>query len=172
VERAVLEIQRQIEFTRDYQMMGTSEPAWQNLSEIILKLPAAKEIKNLRLADCLNEISIYADPMVGKVFHNLITNSIKHGAGVSEASISCLEKRDVLLIIYEDNGKGIEADHKDLIFEKGFGKNSGLGLFLSREILSITGITIKENGIPGKGVRFEMTVPRGTFRRISNNKVE
>jgi signal transduction histidine kinase len=47
------------------------------------------------------------------------------------------------------------------IFEQGFGKNTGLGLFLSREILAITGITITENGVPGKGARFEITVPRG-----------
>ena len=37
-------------------------------------------------------------------------------------------------------------------------KNTGLGLFLAREILDITGITIRETGEPGKGARFEMTV--------------
>lgn len=50
------------------------------------------------------------------------------------------------------------------IFEQGFGKNTGLGLFLSREILAITGITITENGTPGKGARFEITVPKGAYR--------
>jgi len=44
-------------------------------------------------------------------------------------------------------------------------KNTGLGLFLSREILSITGITIRENGDPGKGARFEMVVPNGIYRK-------
>jgi signal transduction histidine kinase len=39
-----------------------------------------------------------------------------------------------------------------------------MGLFLSKEILSITGITIKESGEPGKGARFEMTVPKGAWR--------
>jgi signal transduction histidine kinase len=50
------------------------------------------------------------------------------------------------------------------IFERGYGKNTGLGLFLSREILAITGITITENGVPGKGARFEITVPKGAYR--------
>jgi len=50
------------------------------------------------------------------------------------------------------------------LFTRGFGKNTGLGLFLSREILSITGITITENGTPGKGARFEITVPKGAWR--------
>lgn len=45
------------------------------------------------------------------------------------------------------------------------GKNTGLGLFLSREILSITGITLTEAGDPGKGARFEITVPDGIYRK-------
>jgi len=36
----------------------------------------------------------------------------------------------------------------------------GLGLFLSREILAITGITITETGEPGNGARFEIAVRR------------
>jgi signal transduction histidine kinase len=50
------------------------------------------------------------------------------------------------------------------IFEQGFGKNTGLGLFLSREILAITGLTINKNGVPGTGARFEITVPKGAYR--------
>jgi PAS domain S-box-containing protein len=167
-ERAVLEIQRQIEFTRDYQEMGTSKPQWQNLAEVIPGLPVTKEIKKLQLGGCLSKTKVFADPMLGKVFHNLITNSIKHGNGVTEIRIDCANKLDAVLVIYEDNGIGVEPEFKDKIFEKGFGKGSGLGLFLSREILSITGITIKENGTPGKGARFEMTVPKGAYQQITN----
>jgi signal transduction histidine kinase len=50
------------------------------------------------------------------------------------------------------------------VVPQGFGKNTGLGLFLSREILAITGITITENGIPGKDAQFEITVPKGAYR--------
>ena len=171
-ERAVLEIQRQIEFTRDYQEMGTLKPQWQNLAEIIPNLPVAKEIKNLRLGKCMEDLRVFADPMLGKVFHNLLANSVKHGGGVTEANIDCSDRKDAVLIVYEDNGKGIEAENKEKIFEKGFGKGSGLGLFLSREILAITGITIKENGTPGKGARFEMIVPKGAFKTSSHEDVK
>jgi len=41
----------------------------------------------------------------------------------------------------------------------GYGKHTGLGLALSREILAITGITIRETGTPGAGARFELRVP-------------
>ncbi len=53
---------------------------------------------------------------------------------------------------------------RESIFIRGKGKNTGLGLFLIREILSITGIMIHENGIVGRGARFEITVPDVRFR--------
>ncbi len=66
----------------------------------------------------------------------------------------------------EDDGIGVRLDEKDQIFDKGFGSHTGLGLFLSREIFSITGITIIENGFFGKGAGFEIMVPPGTFRFV------
>ncbi len=66
--------------------------------------------------------------------------------------------------MFEDDGQGISDNEKEQIFLRGYGKNTGLGLFLIREILAITGITIVENGIYGQGVRFEMTIPHEHFR--------
>jgi hypothetical protein len=43
-------------------------------------------------------------------------------------------------------------------------------LFFTQEILSITGITITENGTPGKGARFEITVPKSSYRFTSKKK--
>jgi len=45
--------------------------------------------------------------------------------------------------------------------------NTGLGMFLAREILSLTGIMIKETGVPGKGARFEIKVPNGMYRILA-----
>jgi signal transduction histidine kinase len=60
------------------------------------------------------------------------------------------------VLVYEDDGQGIPEEEKEKIFLRGYGKNTGLGLFLIKEILAITGITIVENGIYGMGARFEM----------------
>ena len=81
--------------------------------------------------------------------------------------ISTRETGGTLRIIYEDDGNGISAEDKARLFSKGFGKHTGLGLFLSREILAITGITISENGEPGNGARFEIVVPKGVYRKHS-----
>ena len=83
---------------------------------------------------------------------------------LTEIRVSSCLSDDVLTIIWEDNGVGIPAEDKERIFERGFGKNTGLGLFLVREVLSLTGIEITENGEPGKGARFEMAVPKGMWR--------
>jgi signal transduction histidine kinase len=68
------------------------------------------------------------------------------------------------VIVCEDDGVGIPSGKKEAIFNRGYFKHTGFGLYLSREILSITDITITENGVPGKGARFEMTVPKGAYR--------
>ena len=65
----------------------------------------------------------------------------------------------------EDDGVGIADEEKDRIFEHQYGKHTGIGLFLSHEILSITGLSIRECGEEGKGARFEIIVPEGKYRR-------
>jgi len=66
-------------------------------------------------------------------------------------------------LLWSDNGVGIPKGDKDKIFAKGYGKNTGFGMFLIREILALTGISIKEIGIEGSGACFEMSIPKGSF---------
>ena len=74
--------------------------------------------------------------------------------------ISTRKEGEEVVIRVEDNGTGIPAADKPKIFRRGFGKNTGLGLFLVQEILAITGISIRETGEPGRGARFVITVPK------------
>jgi signal transduction histidine kinase len=76
--------------------------------------------------------------------------------------------RDTLVIVWEDNGVGIEQSDKEKIFERGYGKNTGLGMFLAREILALTDISIIESGIAGKGARFEMVVLKNGWKVITS----
>jgi signal transduction histidine kinase len=84
---------------------------------------------------------------------------------VSAITVRCRPDPGGLAILVDDNGIGIPDDHKELIFEKGYGKHTGFGLFLAREILAITGISLRETGVSGQGARFEMIVPNGLYRR-------
>jgi signal transduction histidine kinase len=47
---------------------------------------------------------------------------------------------------------------------KSSGGRRGLGLFLISEVINATNMTISERGEPGKGVRFEILVPKGNWR--------
>lgn len=157
-------IQRQIEFTRCYQDIGVHSPKWHELASTIKLVAAELPLSGISLQVSLECISIYADPLIEKVFYNLIENGIRHGEDVTAITFTARDFDDRLTIVYEDDGIGVPADNKEKIFFRGFGKHTGLGLFLIREILSITGITITETGEYGKGARFEIHVPKGMYR--------
>ena len=86
-----------------------------------------------------------------------------HGVSATEVTLRYEEKPDHLTLFIEDNGVGIPAEEKNMIFDRGYGKGTGLGLFLVREVLSITGMTIKETGMSKRGTRFEITVPKRMY---------
>jgi len=157
------EIQALIEFTAHYQDLGETTPSWQNINQIMNKHPIEGLLKGIAYTSTLGDLNIYADPMLEKVMYNLVENSVRHGKKLTIIKLSSHEEAGDMIILYEDDGGGIIEDEKEKVFNKGFGKNTGLGLFLIREILSITGITIIENGVPGTGVRFEIRVPPGRY---------
>jgi signal transduction histidine kinase len=68
--------------------------------------------------------------------------------------------------VYQDDNTGSPAQEKEQIFDPGYTTGISHDLFLIRELLSFTGITITETGEPGKGGRFEILVPPGRFRII------
>lgn len=147
----------QIEFTRVYETLGVNRPVWQRLETVI---PQPKVTDSYRLVAEVSGYSVYADQMLGKVFDNLLDNSLRHGGGVTEIRVHTRLSEDGLVIMWEDDGIGIAKGDKKKIFKRGFGNNTGLGLFLVREILSITGMSIHECGEEGRGVHFEILVPK------------
>ncbi|MDO8873827.1 MAG: ATP-binding protein [Methanoregula sp.] len=74
----------------------------------------------------------------------------------------------VLVIIYCNDGVGITGEDKKKLFQKWFSNHTGPGLFLSKETISNTGIKIREIGEPGKGARFEITVPKSMWLMAGN----
>ena len=93
----------------------------------------------------------------------LFENARRHGERVTTIRIRAKETEGGLVISVEDDGVGIPADQKDRIFEHGFGRHTGYGLYLAREILTIAGFSIHETGDPGKGARFDIHIPRGRY---------
>ena len=157
-------IRQQISFTSEYQDIGVKKPEWQNLGKVFQSAAGSFNTGLIRIEPFEKAIEVYADPLFDRVFYNLIDNSLRYGDKLTRIQCSHQENELGLVLVYEDDGVGISMDDKPKLFTKGFGKNTGLGLFLIREILAITGITIAENGLPGKGVRFEIRIPKGMYR--------
>jgi len=158
-------LERQITFTRVYQDLGMTAPVWQNVRMIVAQSAAALPLRNVAVTDDAAGVEVFADLLFEKVFYNLIDNALKYGGdALSEIRVTSRVEGGTLTIVCEDNGAGISAADKKHLFAKGFGKHTGLGLFLPREILAITGISIAETSRPGAGARFEITVPEGAWR--------
>jgi len=161
MEAVVAAMRSQIEFARIYQNLGSREPQWCDLESHLsqLQIPAPVSFS----AD-VGDIRLLADPMVETVFSNLLDNSVRHGEHVTKIRVFSQREGTMLVVVWEDDGIGIPASDKEKIFGRGYGKNTGLGLFLVREVLGLTGISIRETGEPGKGARFEIVVPEGAYR--------
>lgn len=117
----------------------------------------------INVEDEMCKISLYSTPMLSIVWENLLDNSVRHG-GASEAKIYHQIRGDKLVVFYEDNGKGIPLEEKEMIFKEGFGKNTGMGMFYTMEILKDTGIEISEVGELGKGAKFEILIPKNGYK--------
>ncbi|MCK9593355.1 MAG: PAS domain-containing sensor histidine kinase, partial [Methanoregula sp.] len=164
-------INQLITFTKHYQDIGVQAPQWQNVHDTIATAASSLDLSSVNVQIPVSNIEIYADPLLSKVFYNLLENSVRHGQHTSLIQFSYRDNEDTLTIICEDNGEGIDQETKKHLFKRGYGKHTGYGLFLIREILAITGVLIDENGEPGKGARFEITVPNGAFRYAADQTI-
>jgi PAS domain S-box-containing protein len=165
MKKAVMAIQHQIEFTKEYDDLGSKAPVWFSPGSLTFKntdgsIPVKNEI---------SDVEIFADPMIDLAFNNLYDNTVRHAEGATGIRITGRPDNEDYIIIFEDDGCGIPDEMKEKIFERNVGKNTGLGLFLIREILSITGITIRENGNLNEGAGFEIRLPKGVWRMKGNN---
>jgi signal transduction histidine kinase len=160
VESPSREIQKQLEFTRSNLDLIYLKPQWIDLDTVI---PRSQVPSTITLESSVQGISVFAIPMLDKIFFDLLDNSIQHGERVTKIRISFYKEGRNLVVAWDDDGVGIAAANKKSIFGIGW-RPKGLGMFLVREYLSLADMTIIETGEQGKGVRFEIFVPEGKWR--------
>lgn len=164
-EEITRKIEQQILFTKDYHEIGVNSPIWYDVQKGIgaaaVSLPLAP---GMLTVGSNAAVVIFADPLIEKVFYNLIENALRHGGEKIRITFSSHMDNGNLVLVCEDNGPGVPAKFKEDIFTRKHFNHTGFGLFLSREILGITGLSIRETGEEGKGARFEITVPKDSYR--------
>lgn len=114
--------------------------------------------------------STYADEdRISQVLHNLIGNALKYAkSDEGKVLITAYQLDQDLKVNIHDNGKGIPASDRELVFDKFYQvrnqtrrkpSGSGLGLAISKNIIQMHKgqIWIEEN--PGGGTKISFTLP-------------
>jgi PAS domain S-box-containing protein len=114
-ENALQAVHRQIEFTREYYNLGVKSPLWQNICETSTRA-YSQFITTIAFTCDTQDLEIYADPLLEKVFYNLFDNAIRHGESITRISIYCVREGPDLLLIFVDDGEGILPENKERIF--------------------------------------------------------
>jgi signal transduction histidine kinase len=106
-----------------------------------------------------------APAQINQVLLNLLGNAaqaIEHDHGRVIVRTQALDRR--VLVLVEDNGKGIAAADLPRIFDPFFttkpvGQGTGLGLAISHQIIEQHGGVIRVASRPGIGTRFLVVLP-------------
>jgi PAS domain S-box-containing protein len=165
-EKVIDTIHAQLLFARDYQKIGVESPLWQNISAAIEKANLQLKVSSLTIDDRCSTMEVFADPLFEKVLYNLLDNAVRYAGPQPEIRFFLSDEPGRLVLVCQDNGPGVPQKNKEKIFLRGFGKNTGLGLFLIREILAMTDISIRECGNEGEGSRFEIVIPSAAYRAV------
>ncbi|MDO8841995.1 HAMP domain-containing sensor histidine kinase, partial [Methanocalculus sp.] len=156
-----------LDFSREYQEIGTYDPVWLSLEQTVVHAMNDISHSDVEIRSEVIPAVIHADRLFVRVIYNLLDNAIRHGEKVTLITIKTVEISDGdLVLIVEDNGVGIGEDEKERIFEYGYGKNTGFGLAFARDIASVTGISLIETGVPKIGAHFELHIPKEGWRHL------
>ncbi|MDD3399073.1 MAG: PAS domain S-box protein [Candidatus Methanomethylophilaceae archaeon] len=164
LEGMLRKMEKDLEFTEHCEKLRDFNPQWCNIYEMVRD----NIVSGLRIQNDIKNLEVFADPMLDKALQNICTNAEQHGGNAKSMRISHRQQGDDLVIILEDDGVGVREDMKERIFQRCYERRYGYGLFLIREILSITDIGIRETGEFGQGARFELLVPKERYRKAGD----
>jgi signal transduction histidine kinase len=104
---------------------------------------------------------------LAQVLANLISNAVKFSPSGSAILVSAHDRGDELELVVSDHGSGMSETELSRAFEKFYRGNSapeatgtGLGLYISREIVEGQGGSITAASRPGEGCRITVRLPK------------
>ncbi|MCX6690612.1 MAG: PAS domain S-box protein, partial [Methanoregula sp.] len=170
-EHVLADIHHLIRDTQEYQEIGSLLPRWIPVEQSIrIAVSRVSPKEDISIKSALSGLELYSDPLIEKIFANLIENAVLHGKTTRRITFSCEKTPGGLILICEDDGVGISSKDKVRLFDRSVGEKIHFGLFFVQECLLLSGMTIVETGKPGKGARFEITVPKGKWRMKDVNQ--
>lgn len=109
----------------------------------------------LTIAGTLPEVRVRTNDLLGSVFHNLLTNAVRHNdAENPEVVVAGAADDDEVFITVSDNGPGITAEDRSRLFERGWrgqgSEGTGIGLYIARKLVTSYGgdLSLDTDGVP------------------------
>jgi signal transduction histidine kinase len=132
-----------------------------------LAIPPSKEVKVISALG-MPELMVIADPVrLEQILRNLLTNAIKF-TEKGQIVINCIQEKEFYVFSVKDSGIGIHPDHQLVIFDRFMKidnskqhlyRGTGIGLFLSKQLVEMFGGKIWVESEVGKGATFYFTIP-------------
>jgi len=181
MEQAVKESTKVFDFARMYEQLGAEDLTYIDLGQAVTKAVTLLSGFNLKLVNVCTGLEVLADSLLVQLLYNLIDNTMKYGQKSTTIKLYWRQTADKgVQLIYEDDGVGVPLENKSRIFDEGFstGGSSGYGLYLVKRMMEIYGWNIEENGEPGQGAKFTITIPylnrrnQKTYRNQTNQTTD
>ena len=165
-EHVLRQIHDLLKCTREYYEIGSQPDRWMRIKDTINMVVSLMENEDIRVVPDVNNLELYADPALEKMFAHLIRYSLKRGKTDLQIRLYYQEKGDSIELVYEDNAPGIPENEKSSLFQKAIIKYEDFCMIFVHDVLEFSGMTIEETGDPDCGIRFVIGVPKNRFRFI------
>ena len=137
------------------------------LRDVLTEFEARANERKLKvLVDAPRSAWARANPMIGDVFENLLSNAAKYGPEGGTIWVRIDEDGSRWRTSVTDSGEGIPDADKEKVFRrferlsKGSVKGTGLGLAIAQRIVDLHRGRIWVEDAPGRGARFCVTLAR------------
>jgi two-component system, NarL family, sensor kinase len=138
--------------------------------DAVMILALERELKlNLNCHQSIDtQLAVTADPLqLSRVFSNLLSNAIYHSPRKGQIDVTIYHNNRRYIVQVADRGQGIAPDDLPFLFNRFYqahqqGQGSGLGLYLSRQIVEAHGGRIWADAELPQGTKFCFSLPIGT----------
>jgi signal transduction histidine kinase/HD-like signal output (HDOD) protein len=137
------------------------------IDEVYVLVEHKVKAKEIVFRNRVGDITLLADHnMMVQIFINLINNSINAVEKGGTIEVDCRQTRGKTVIHFTDDGIGVEKDKLDQIFEPfftttGTADGTGIGLSITRKMVTLHGGSIKALPRRGGGTVIEIIFPEG-----------
>jgi PAS domain S-box-containing protein len=172
IDESLEGIERTIAIARDMREFahtgsdGRAEVQVNQVLEACVRVAAPHRQGATRLEESYGEVpSVWASAgQLSQVFVNLLVNALQSAGQVGTVKVETLLEGDRAVVRVSDDGSGIEPEHRERLFDPFFttkpaGEGTGLGLYVSHEIVRGHSGEIVVTSTPGDGATFEVRLP-------------